>query len=138
MSETLAIVPLTEAASRLHRVLGFQPRALTPDAIAQGLQEPAWAEIPGWEHRDDLDIAGAIGLLDGPIPGEVLIVTEASFITAHGAFVVPGAGVRALVASHLLNYGECFFNGDVVAVALDSKEVWLFHHEGAYLHAKIE
>jgi hypothetical protein len=137
MSGSQAIIPLAEATRRMSSVLGFEPRALTLDAITARLPSFVWASFPDREIRGDLDIAERSGLLRKPMMGNLLIVTEASFDAGGGAFVLEGTNLGTFIDTHLLRYGECFFNGDVIILALEGKEVWLFHHEGVYMHAML-
>ena len=137
MSEPLAIIPLAEATTRMSSVLGFEPRALTPDEITVRLPSFAWASLADWELLDDHDIAKQTGLLREPLMGDLLIVTEVSFGAGGGAFFLEGSSLGTFIDSHLLRYGECFFNGDVIILALEGREVWLFHHEGVYMHAML-
>jgi hypothetical protein len=137
MSETPTIIALADATKRVSSVLGFELRALTPDEITAKLPSFAWASLPDWETLDDIDIADQTGLLQEPMRGDVLIVTEASFGAGGGAFVVEGFNLGAFIDTHLRGYGECFFNGDVIIVALEARAVWLFHHEGVYMHAML-
>jgi len=137
MSMPLTIIPLAEATKRMSSVLGFALGALTPDEITAGLPNFAWASLPNWETLSDLDIAKQTGLLRGPMTGELLIVTEASFGAGCGAFLLDGPNLGAFVVGHLSRYGECFFNGDVIILAPQGKEIWLFHHEGVYMCARL-
>lgn len=116
----------------LGQALGKTPSSVTPDAVAQMLSKVQWTQVENWEAFSDAELATRTGLLDVPFDGSVLIATEASFMPKRGAFMVPAPQLEQFIAEHLETYGECFFNGDVVAMDASGQHLWLFHHDGLY------
>ncbi len=126
------IVPLARVYDELSRILGVRPASLSPDAIASTRENVAWKAIVDWESKSDVELAVQAGLYAVEPSGSLLVATEASIAQRHGAFLVNGPALGALVAQHREKQGECFFNGDVVVVQCGTNHIWLFHHEGRY------
>ena len=126
------IVNMARVHEACARILGRRPTALTPDTIAVLVEHVDWKSLPEWESKSDADIAIGSGLHSVAFSGPLLVVTEASFGSGRGAFMVEARELGLLVEQHLVRHGECFFNGDVIIVECKGSQIWLFHHEGQY------
>jgi len=133
MTTQVVTMPQAEVLPALSRVLGRVLSEATPDAIVDLIGDVNWLRCDEWESLGDLELARTTGLLDIALSGPLLLITEASFAPDRGGFIVPASRLANFVAEHLKEYGECFFNGDVIVAELQGRKVWLFHHEG--LHA---
>jgi hypothetical protein len=128
----ISIVEMSRVYDACAQILGERPSALTPEAVEAVSQAVDWKEVPGWESMSDAEIAMRSGLSGVAFSGQLLVVTEASFAPARGAFEVDAGDLVVLIDEHLLRFGECFFNGDVIVVDRHAGQIWLFHHEGVY------
>lgn len=127
-----SVVAMSVVCDACQRIIGRRPSAPTPDAIASLLHVADWKSAGGWESKTDVDVAKSVGLYEVGLGGSLVVVTEASFMKSRGAFKMEASELPAFVAQHLAQYGECFFNGDVIVAELGGNRLWLFHHEGQY------
>lgn len=94
--------------------------------------QSGWRQLDGWLEMDDLAILKT--LAGNAVPsGSLLIATDLSYSDGLGVFEVDARQLDAFVSSYLSNFGECFFNGDVIICSTSQKAFWMFHHEGATL-----
>ena len=128
-----SVVEMDRVYEACTRILGRRPTALTPDAISETVEQVAWNAFPDWESKSDAHVAIATGLYSTAFAGPLLVVTEASFGSNGGAFMIEARELGHLVEQHLPRHGECFFNGDVIVVECEGSRVWLFHHEGHHV-----
>lgn len=128
-------LPLPEAKLEIERSLDIRISAITPDAIADALGlwgSESWQRLSPHADEHDSVVWGRIraNLADG---GRILVVTDLCFMNGRGAFVLEDSSIEDFVASYEERLGESFFNGDVVVVGLDARQVWLLHHEEMYV-----
>lgn len=105
---------------------------LTPDAITTAARNAGWhvdiAAIESWEHRTDQDMLAEVLRRAGPFAGELLIITEASFVPPVGAFRFDAR----LLLHFLQEHGDRFepvFNGDLILIVLQEEKIVCVHHE---------
>jgi hypothetical protein len=91
----------------------------------------SWLTANRWEELDDLEILQFLADLRH-FEGKLLIVTDVSYGKKFGPFEIDAVCIQSFVKQYKVDFGECFFNGDVLIVSLDLKLVWIFHHEGIY------
>ncbi len=110
----------------------LQPRAaLVPDRLAElageAGQRVTVQPIAPWESSTDLEMVVAVEALEGPLRGELLFITEASFGVGMGAFLVDAAELRAPPEEHQLLH-EPVFNGDTIIGIPEEGRVICLHH----------
>jgi hypothetical protein len=133
-------IPLSRATDEIEHALGIVIAALTPDAVADALGlwgSERWLPLVLSPTEPDIDVWRRVH----PFPAlgsRFLIITDLSFIDERGAFELVDSELEDFVGSYEKRFGETFFNGDVLVVALDAGKVWLLHHEGLHITAGIE
>ncbi|NVB39967.1 hypothetical protein G6O69_19135 [Pseudenhygromyxa sp. WMMC2535] len=120
------------ALANLGRILGTTPSALTPDSISDAAGSTHWTSINNWEQYEDAKLAIMANLLPTPFKGNLMVVSDHSLTSNGGGLAVASSQLKELVAGHLILFGECLFNGDVIIAELGGSLIWMFHHEGAY------
>lgn len=130
-------VSLAEAAQRIGQWWNQSPRNprsfLTPDSLVEHAQSAgcdiAVVEFADWEEGDDEGLCARMQELVGPLVGNILLITEASFAEAVGAFEFASADLNLVISAHQSQY-EPVFNGDVIWALLDEGRIICIHHEG--------
>lgn len=90
-----------------------------------------WNKFEGWEDATDIDIISALSILK-PFVGELLIVTDASYKSNLSPFCVKAEVLMEFANKHSENFGEQFYDTDVLIINPKKRLVWIFHHEGVY------
>jgi hypothetical protein len=105
---------------------------LTPDWVADSARAAGFdvsiERTANWERRSDEDLFEELSSGLGEMRGDVLLVTEASFGPAGGAFLVEASEMRAAMREHQESF-EPVFNGDVILAVLQRRVVICLHHE---------
>lgn len=111
----------------------FQSLEDVVDALDSAKILVAWHSLSDWENLDDLEIFHKLLGLQA-VKGDVLVITEASYYNNYGPFQLHAKDLEQFVVNHLSQFGECFFNGDVAIICLNTKSIWAFHHEGYFAY----
>ena len=133
-------IPLSSATDEVERALGVEIAALTPDEVADALGlwgSERWLPLAPSPTESDLDVWRRVH----PFPtwiSRVVIITDLSFMDERGAFELVGSEIDDFVGTYEKRFGETFFNGDVLVVAIEDRKVWLLHHEGLHITAEVE
>jgi len=105
---------------------------LTPDAIIDRARRAGFgvdiAPIRSWEDRTDEDLLAELLRRTGPLSGELLLVTEASFQASVGGFRLDASVLGSALKEHQERF-EPVFNGDVILLSLEDRRIVCVHHE---------
>lgn len=109
---------------------------ILPDDIAQILSDKGihlkWHRIENWESLDDQEIYREISSEIEPDSGNVCVLTD-DFYFEKKSLVISSEKLPVYVENHLKQFEKCFFDGlDILALSLDYRWFWIFHHEGFF------
>ncbi|NOU33036.1 MAG: hypothetical protein HOO96_34475 [Polyangiaceae bacterium] len=133
----LHCISLEDALARL--TVGWTPSpaalhpraALVPDRLAElageAGQRVTVQPVAPWETSTDLEMLAAVEALDGPLRGELVFITEASFGVDVGAFLVDATELPAFLEEHQRLH-EPVFNGDTIIGIPGEGRVLCLHH----------
>ena len=96
----------------------------------------AWQKLVNWEDLEDSEILKSFEDIE-LFAGKLYAITDLSNIKACGPFEIGEDNIFRFALEYYNYFGECFFDGDVIILSLDTKKAWIFHHEGAYAVSKL-
>jgi len=93
------------------------------------LPDESLGKINDWEFVDDIEILEKFKL--GRFASTVLYaITDISYSKNIGIFEIQIQEFEKFITSYCKEFGECFFNGDVIFILPHDNAVFLFHHDG--------
>lgn len=133
---SLEYTDFMKTKSILEDLIGCSRIELIPDSISESCEKSGakieWRAFDGnWEEIEDKTIYNSV-LKDAEFKGKVIIITEASFLTAKKAFCLDFSFLPEFIKKHRVLFKERFFDGDVIIFSQYQRKIFIFHHEGVY------
>lgn len=124
------MIALDELLARVNAAFGLRVSSFTA-LIEHQVAASRWRRLDTPQHIDDMEITGLVDA-SAFLPEALYVVTDESYDKEVGAFAVHRDDLRAFAGAYRERNGVAMFNGDTLIVGIESKLIWMFHHEGVW------